>query len=617
MHGTDLQGFFDSNFFISFMTSVLITDVLAFWVKAITVAAVILLILSYISMTFKKPRERTQGKVRLEVKDLRKDAKDRRKQMRSTLDKFDPDEKIKRKEEARRKKYQHWWWPFGNKKTEPDDKKAAAKTEAKDDASGAAAADKVSAADKAEASASNYAKTAEAKAEQSAAQTEGESKAENADTSSQQQEYQADVSGCDEIHDLVAEATATKDSADKLKKLRLAIHKLQSQQAINHDELRFYQEQKQQLQHELEQLQTVAHTESSVSNDASLPAAKADGKPVSKEEETAVIQKKLQVVEEKLQCLQQSVQINKEYIGVLNEDIKLTEEYLPARERRELFVSRIKEKREQGIFCPRNLFVLTFNGSTDGREVGRLTREINYVLTVATAQDEVVVRLTSPGGMVNSYGLLASQLYRLRQHGIHLVCCVDSVAASGGYMMACVADKIVAAPFAYVGSIGVVAAIPNFNRLMHRYDVDYEQVTAGKYKRTLTMFGENTEEGREKFKEDLEAIHARFKALVLKFRPHLDIDKVATGECWLASDAKELGLVDEIATFDEYLERRMEETYNAVLSLRLVRVKQQSVLSKLHLPFSSLGTDKKELAQIVREQLREHMAQDDVLSQIR
>ena len=228
-------------------------------------------------------------------------------------------------------------------------------------------------------------------------------------------------------------------------------------------------------------------------------------------------------------------------------------------------LQRLSKLEKDGVFCPRNVFVINFNGSVNGSEVKKLRRQIDALLMCADKRDEAVVLLTSPGGMVNSYGLLSSQLMRIRNKGIFLTVCVDSVAASGGYLMACVANKIVAAPFAYIGSIGVVAGIPNFHRLMDKYDVDYEQVTAGRYKRTLTMLGENTEEGRAKFKEELEAIHERFKEQVLKFRPQLDIEKVATGEHWLALDALKLGLIDEIAASEDYLSALEEHTYNNML----------------------------------------------------
>ncbi|PXZ05318.1 protease SohB [Gilliamella apicola] len=199
------------------------------------------------------------------------------------------------------------------------------------------------------------------------------------------------------------------------------------------------------------------------------------------------------------------------------------------------------------------LFVLSFNGSMDAHEVEELRQEITAVLAIIKPEDQVVVKLESPGGVVHGYGLAASQLLRFRTRNIPFTAVVDKVAASGGYMMACTASKIVAAPFAIVGSIGVVAQIPNFNRLLKKHDVDIELQTAGEYKRTLTMFGENTDQGRQKFKQELEETHLLFKDFVKEYRPNIDIEQVATGEHWFATQAKEKGLVDEISTSDDFI----------------------------------------------------------------
>ncbi len=198
-------------------------------------------------------------------------------------------------------------------------------------------------------------------------------------------------------------------------------------------------------------------------------------------------------------------------------------------------------------------FVIHFDGDTAASGVDFLSVEISAVLTMAGANDEVVICLESPGGMVHSYGLAASQMMRIRNKGIPLTAIVDRVAASGGYLMAAVAYKILAAPFAVIGSIGVVAQIPNLHRLLKKNDVDVEVLTAGKYKRTLTLLGENTDEGREKFREELEDVHALFQEFVAENRPELDIEAVATGEAWYGKRALELNLVDGLATSDEYL----------------------------------------------------------------
>ena len=182
-----------------------------------------------------------------------------------------------------------------------------------------------------------------------------------------------------------------------------------------------------------------------------------------------------------------------------------------------------------------------------------LREEITTILTVAKPEDEVLACIESPGGMVHNYGLAASQLARLRGKEIPLTVAVDKVAASGGYMMACVANKIIAAPFAVIGSIGVVAQLPNFNRLLKKHDIDYEQITAGEYKRTLTMFGENDDKARAKFKEEIDETHQLFKDFVKSNRAVLNIDEVATGEHWYGAQAIEKKLVDELQTSDDYL----------------------------------------------------------------
>jgi serine protease SohB len=199
------------------------------------------------------------------------------------------------------------------------------------------------------------------------------------------------------------------------------------------------------------------------------------------------------------------------------------------------------------------VYVLDFVGDMKASATEELRESITAVLTLAEPVDEVVVRLESPGGVVHGYGLAASQLDRIRQKNIPLTVCVDKVAASGGYMMACVADKIVAAPFAVLGSIGVVAQLPNFHRILKKHDVDYEIFTAGEYKRTVTMLGENTEKGRQKFKEDLEDTHVLFKEFVQEHRPSVNVDEVATGEIWFGRRALENNLIDAISTSDEYL----------------------------------------------------------------
>lgn len=201
----------------------------------------------------------------------------------------------------------------------------------------------------------------------------------------------------------------------------------------------------------------------------------------------------------------------------------------------------------------KRVYVLNFDGDVKASATDNMREEITTILTLARPEDEVVVRLESGGGMVHSYGLAASQLQRITSKQIPLTVCVDMVAASGGYMMACVANKIIAAPFAIIGSIGVVGQLPNFHRLLQKNEIDYEMQTAGEYKRTLTMFAPNTDKARQKFAEELEETHHLFKDYIRDNRPSLDVDKVATGETWYGKRALENNLIDGIQTSDEYL----------------------------------------------------------------
>jgi serine protease SohB len=229
---------------------------------------------------------------------------------------------------------------------------------------------------------------------------------------------------------------------------------------------------------------------------------------------------------------------------------------LPKKLLKQTFKARKKQlKVERGGGSPRKrrVFVVSFHGDIRGSAVASLREEVTAILTVAGADDEVVVRLESGGGLVHAYGLAASQLLRIKAKGLRLTVAVDKVAASGGYMMACVADHVLAAPFAVVGSIGVVSQIPNFHRLLQKNDIDFEQFTGGEYKRTVTVFGENTDAGREKFQAEIEDTHRLFKEFVNEHRKGLDIPQVATGEHWFGARALELKLVDELRTSDDYL----------------------------------------------------------------
>ncbi|MCU4357140.1 protease SohB [Acinetobacter ursingii] len=258
--------------------------------------------------------------------------------------------------------------------------------------------------------------------------------------------------------------------------------------------------------------------------------------------------------------------------------------------------SRSRKKNNQKVF------VLDFKGDIQASAVEQLREEITLVLATAKAgKDRVVVRLESPGGMVHGYGLAAAQLVRLRDAGFHVTIVVDKVAASGGYMMACIASEIISAPFAILGSIGVVAQIPNFNRLLKQHNVDFELYTAGEYKRTVTMFGENTPEGKAKFEEELQQTHALFKHFVEKYRPQLNVEKVATGEHWYGQDALDLNLVDKLQTSDEYILGLLPQHDVYVISTR----KRPTLGEKLGLQAAQLADD---LIPIVMNKLVESLS---------
>lgn len=233
-----------------------------------------------------------------------------------------------------------------------------------------------------------------------------------------------------------------------------------------------------------------------------------------------------------------------------SDDLKKEKKKLKTEEKAE-------EKKE--IHKP-HTYVLDFlKGDIQASSVDHFREEISAVLSVAEKGQDVIINVESPGGIVHGYGLAAAQILRLRDHGLNVIVCVDKVAASGGYMMACVAHKIICSPFAIIGSIGVVAQVPNFNKLLKKYDVDFKEYTAGDYKRTVSILGEITEKGEKKFIEQLEATHLLFKSFVGQFRPQMDLTKVATGEYWFGQDALKMGLVDEISTSDDFILKQMKD----------------------------------------------------------
>jgi len=255
-----------------------------------------------------------------------------------------------------------------------------------------------------------------------------------------------------------------------------------------------------------------------------------------------------------------------------------------------------KEKKSAKIVKPRpKLFVLDFDGDIRASEVETMRDEVTALLSVAEPHDEVLMKLDNSGGVVHEHGLAASQLQRIKDANLNFTVSVDKVAASGGYMMACVADKIIAAPFAILGSIGVLAQLPNFHRLLDKVGVDWEQHTAGEYKRTVTMFGENGEKEREKLKLELQETHVLFRDFVAEHRPKLDIEKVSTGEHWYGKQALGLNLVDELITSDEYLINALEEFDIYEISMEIKQGLQDKLLGGL---FSSLSNASNGLASV-------------------
>lgn len=248
--------------------------------------------------------------------------------------------------------------------------------------------------------------------------------------------------------------------------------------------------------------------------------------------------------------------IEVENLNEKNEDLKtmLSAFVLDKKDFKKQQKNKEKEEKKNKVKKP-HAYHLTFDGDISASQVKELRDEVTAVLNVAQTGDQVIVCVESPGGMVSGYGLAAAELVRIRDAGLQLTVCVDKVAASGGYMMACTAHKIVAAPFAILGSIGVLAQVPNINRLLKKHDIDYEEMTSGQYKRTVSVFGEITEKGREKFKEQLQDTHALFKQWVHTYRPQLNLEEVATGEYWFGLKAIELKLVDTIETSDQYLQK--------------------------------------------------------------
>lgn len=273
------------------------------------------------------------------------------------------------------------------------------------------------------------------------------------------------------------------------------------------------------------------------------------------------------------QAFFETYHLSKDELKAFNKKKKQEKKDKKKSDKKKIDIATIDKKIDRKV-----LYVLDFDGDIKASQVNSLREEVNAILQGSKPMDEVLCRLESPGGIVNGYGLASSQLLRLRQAGLHLTVAVDQVAASGGYLMSCVANQIISAPFAIVGSIGVVAQVPNFNRFLKKWDVDFKEYTAGEFKRTVSILGEITPKGEEKFKEQLEETHDLFKNYVHQFRPNLDIAKIATGEHWYGENALKLGLIDNIQTSDEFLLKKFADGYSI---LKIHFKKNRSMQEKL------------------------------------
>jgi len=270
--------------------------------------------------------------------------------------------------------------------------------------------------------------------------------------------------------------------------------------------------------------------------------------------------------------------------AVLKQQLK--EEKKEEKQKQKELKKSLKQDSEEVTSKPR-LYVVDFEGDVQASAVTQLREEITVITTMATKQDSILLRLESGGGLVHSYGLAASQLMRLLDKEISLTIAVDKIAASGGYMMACIANKIIAAPFALLGSIGVIAQIPNFHRLLKKNDIDVDVLTAGEYKRTLTIFGENTEKGRDKAIEELEDVHTLFKEFVSEHRPQLDMDVVATGEAWYGKRALEKQLVDELKTSDAFIYEKCRDCDVYQITYVLHKSRMDKLVEKITIAINS------------------------------
>lgn len=205
--------------------------------------------------------------------------------------------------------------------------------------------------------------------------------------------------------------------------------------------------------------------------------------------------------------------------------------------------------------------VINFKGDVRAKEHNSLSCLIDEIEVNKAKIEEVVVCVNSPGGFVSQYGHVYSEMERIRNLEIPLTVCIDVVAASGGYLMSLPANKIIAAPFSMVGSIGVAAFVPNVRKMLLNWDINPRTFTAGKFKRTVSLTDNATEEEIALFQAQLESVHRLFSQAVSKYRKGVNIEAITTGEHWTAAEAYEkgLGLVDDLGTSSQYLLKKSRE----------------------------------------------------------
>ncbi len=223
---------------------------------------------------------------------------------------------------------------------------------------------------------------------------------------------------------------------------------------------------------------------------------------------------------------------------------------------------------------PPRLAVLRFQGLRDLNASGdqRLSEAIDEVLVNRDHFEEAVVIIDSPGGTTHGYGHAYALLERLSASGLKVTACIDRIGASGGYLMALPADRILAGPFAIVGSVGVVAGIPNVKRLLEEKGVSYRLFVAGDKKRVVHFADDDGPEVREYMDEKLAGIHTQFLQAVEKHRgDRVKLDEVRSGDHWSAEESVEkgLGLVDELQTSAEYLLERNREVALVMIERRV------------------------------------------------